>query len=278
MNPELFIPHPEQAEDQPTATEMLQRLLKAVRHNDPERINRVRQQYERAFPEQLEGVAIITQFADYLDADERLTTEDDDDERTRLIRTETEYHFLLTHYLTQSGIDRSFLASLWTTLEDLAEARGQAKTIDGMRRGMLSQAATYKIFEQLGAHPQLSHPAEDAEAIDLWEEGNPVQVKGSRKATQPQIIPTETVADPPIVVEDAESMRVFSSKLLHDFRRFRRKVASINRQTRKSISGYFIVIPESSYDSVSGVPTDEIVRFVSEKLGLRRKEEIAEAA
>ncbi len=245
----------------PEASFSLATLNRAAAAGDPEAIQLAKERLAQEFPDQLEAVQAITDLPRYLQVKEQLDRHmEKGKERQQLIREQAEYHFLLTH-LVASITDRKVLMRLWDALERVAQAQKNVRGYLLGRAGVLGQVATYKIFQRLGLHPALSHPAEDRHnAIDLWEERDPVQVKGG--GDQPSWVEVNRMGPTNIVVCGADGEQRISSKLMQEIERFTRGLAEYEASTGQRVTGHLLVLPKASYDKTTGEPTEDIVEFV----------------
>lgn len=214
MRPESFQPEIAAQLNPEEATILLEQLTKAAAARRSEDVQGVRQELARLFPDQLEMVEAIADFPRYLKVVERLAVhKEKGKERQALIREQAEYNFLLTH-LVGGMTDRKSLRRFWDALGRMAQAQKKMGAFAIMRAGVLGQVATYKIFQRLGQHPELSHPSQDQyEAIDLWEASGPVQVK-SRRENDPQLIEVDRLGPTNIMVQRENGVRMVSSDLM----------------------------------------------------------------
>lgn len=265
--------------------DMQQALFAAVRENDPARLKEARAAYEAEFPEQLEGLAALLEFPSYVSTQEKISfsgfNERNPKERERkklAIQSLTQYHFLISHFVEQNSDDKMFLEDFWRTIEQLGVALGNLRQAQIMRSGVLSQVAAYKIFKQLGQHPQLSHPREDAfEAIDMWSDADTaIQIKTGRETSDELLIDTDTIAFPSIESKEGDTVRHVSTELMHDIARFTTKSNLYGKKIGKKIKGYFAVIPRQTFDHVTGEPSEEVVRRFAERLGVTLPSEQSE--
>src|SRR4051812_19099704 len=109
--------------------------------------------------------------------------------------------------------------------------------------------------------PKLSHPRDDAfNSIDLWSDAShAVQVKSTQEET-PEIVETDEITFPGTEVRHEGGIGHFTSKLFHDAQRFRAKVDRYREIAHKpDLKGFFIVVPYSKVDFVTGEPDKELV-------------------
>ncbi len=253
-------------------------LFTAVTDNDQARLQEIKDIYIERYPDQLEGVMALLELPAHIDNDHYLSLhsfQDNDpeirQEMLRRVEETTQYHFLLSHFILGNRNDKEFLGRFWETLEQLAKAKGDLKSAHKMRRGILSQVATHRIFEKLEMHPKLSHPAEDAfKAVDLWIEGTgAVQVKGTEKKYQELFVETDSVSFPGTAIEHKNGTTDhYSGYLAKEMQRFTMKLDKYGRERGEELKGYFVVVPYHEFDFVTGEPSDAIVGRCATSLGV----------
>ena len=188
---------------------------------NPEKLSDIRRVYEEKYPDQLEGISALFDLASFLDLDKRLDAhEEKGKERSALIDEVTRYQYLLTHLIARTS-DKEFLGSFWQIAEDVARKKENIRSLNMMRKGILSQVAVLKIMEKIGASPTLSHPRDDARhAIDLWIDAKKaVQVKGIREDRQqlPEIMETDTLSFPGVEIESDEGVQHLNTEMFAKF-------------------------------------------------------------
>ena len=245
-----------------------ERLFNAFRDNNTEEIGTLREEYETAYKEQLEGITAIFDFAPFLENRKKL--EDPNlktDEKKEAILGCTEYQYLLTHFVEANTMNDKFLARFWETIEGLAKAMGQSKSALPLRHGILSQVATYKILKAVGKEPDFSMPKDDAfNAIDLWaSKDEAVQVKGAPYSTA-SIVETDDLSFPSTAVSVEGKTEYYSGFLFDNVQKFRAKVSKYSKVVGHDVKGYLVVVPYGEFDPVTGEPTDKIVEMVRESL------------
>lgn len=251
----------------PESSFTLAPLCRAAASGEGEKVKPLKEQLVSEFPDQLEMVEAITDLPRYLDVCTQLDVHaEKGKERQKLIREKAEYHFLLTH-LVSSINDQKTLMRFWDALGRMAQAQKRSGQYSMMRAGVLSQVATYKILQQLDRHPTLSHPSEDQyNAIDLWQESNPIQVKSGHD-DQPFLVEVDRLTPSHIAIQGGDGQRRIGSELLQDIERFTTGLQTYEKTTGRHLTGYLLTLPKSSYDKVTGEPSEEIVQFVKEHLG-----------
>lgn len=215
---------------------------------------------------------VLQGFSDYVTAQRELrdfVSEDSPEDSHRkqdLLRRTTTYHTRLMELVLAHSNDREALATLWLALSHEARKSGDRYLATSIRRGILSQVATYRAFERLGRAPALATPDDDAfRAVDLWEDARTaVQVKWSGE-NEPQLLDTGALPVPAVAIDGANGDRYVASKVFHDAVRFRRKLEYFARKG-KPVRGHLLVIPDSMIDAVTGEPTDAIIEFVRSRL------------
>ncbi|MFH0892072.1 MAG: hypothetical protein V1867_04810 [Candidatus Falkowbacteria bacterium] len=254
-----------------------QELFLAFKDGDSEQIAKLKERYEGEFPDQCEGIAALFGLADYLKIQEKLYSQDtiERERRGDMIKGLTEYQFLLAHFISLNGQNKEFLRIFWEVMEKSADACGELKQFNVMRQGVLSQVATFKIFEALGANPKLSHPREDAfEAIDMWsDDKNAIQVKSNKRITEPMIVEADSVVFPGIETKKEGDNNYYNSKYFSDMQRFKGKLKQYGLLLGKELKGYLLVVPTAQFDFITGEPSEKIVEFVREHINRKKEEE-----
>lgn len=253
----------------------LGQLSKAAESGDTENIQLLIERLAQEFPDQLEIIQAIADLPRYLDVCTQLDIHaEKGKQRQKLIREKAEFHFLLTH-LVCSIQDRKILAHVWNAMDRIAQAQKKTREYVYGRAGILSQVATYKIFQQLGLHPELSHPSEDQyNAVDLWQESSPVQVK-SGKDDKPLLVKVDRLGPTHIAIQGEEGQQRIGNWVLQDIEHFTAGLQAYEKSTGQHVTGYLLELPKSSYDKVTGQPSEDIVQFVRKQLGLQMEEEKA---
>lgn len=249
------------------AQEMQHELFAAFRSGDQSQIDEIQRRYEERYPNQLLGVTALFEIVPYLNQQEALDTKSvPSKERGKFIELNTQDAFLLTHFLSSNSADKEFVRLFWDAAERMAKDAGKLKTLNKMRRGILSQVAVKKVFDSLGMKPRLSHPKEDAfEATDLWtESGEAIQVKGHTKGAA--IVPTDNVSAVGVQVKGRDGELHFDSYLNNEMQKFRMKIGKYGLRTGRDIKGYLIRIPYSEFDAVTGEPTGKFIDFIRQEL------------
>lgn len=250
-----------------------QKLFAAIKINKKPDIAALKEEYEKKYPDQLEGIEVIFQFKNFLKDQNTIdATRGYERSRKDTFESITQFQFLITHFVSNNSENKEFLANFWEILEEMARATNDSENItrvNKLRKGVLSQVAIYKICDRLGIKPKLSHPKEDAfDAIDLWTDSEtPVQIKGARDDQEkPTIIETEAIPFPNVQI-DSEGQTTFLSPYLRDqTQKFRMKLSEYEMRVGKHLKGYLMVIPYSKFDFVTGEPSDDIVQFFKETL------------
>ncbi|TSC82556.1 MAG: hypothetical protein G01um101420_223 [Parcubacteria group bacterium Gr01-1014_20] len=185
------------------------------------------------------------------------------------LKNVTEYNFLLTDLIHNNIENREFLEGLWKTLSTLARDVNQEKQFDQLRRGILSQVAAWRVLEENGSNPKLSHPGEDAfDSIDLWtEKGEAVQVKGA-PIHGVALIETDTVAFPGVTFEGKGGGNHYhlNSHLFLEAQRFKAKMSRYGELHNEDTKGLFLVVPYEDIDFTTGEPNRRVVDEVKKSL------------
>lgn len=252
--------------------ELQNNFFQAYKENDTKEIQRINKVYEEQYPNQLEGVAVIFGLIPYLKNQHDLyENKFQQNEKTgEIVEEITQYQFLVTDFIKHNSNQKEFLTIFWEALETVAKDSGFLSGVHGLRRAVLSQVATLKIFETLGKHPTLSHPKEDAfRAIDIWtDKETVVQIKGAYDLSTSIIVKTDVISFPAIEVKDknGQNMDFFASKLSSSFQKFKIKVSKYQKIVKKKLRGYLVVVPYEKFDFVTGEPDEEIIQQVKQAL------------
>lgn len=253
---------------------MQKRLFQAFRDNNGEEIASLKNEYEKTYPVQLEGIAALFGLVPFFEAQEYLDKHKRglDEETRQRLQSVTEYQFLLSDFVRHNSRDKKFLFVFWEALERAAEMSGQLKTMHQLRRSVLSSVALMKVFEALGKRPFLSHPGEDAfRSIDMWLDAeSAIQVKGafSRKQSL-SVVDTDSIAFPAIEVKEDNGSQLFNSHLSRQLQTFYAKIKNYETMVGKKLHGYFFVIPYEKFDFVTGEPDAEVVAEIKNALQLK---------
>ncbi len=253
-------------------------LFAAIRNNDHSQLQELRDRYVSEYPEQLEGVEVLIGFPEYINLQEKvkfLAARSNNPDEIRLrkeaFQSLTEFNFLLSHFVEQNSDDKEFLEQFWGILEEMGATSGNLRQAQMTRRGVLSQVAALKIFEKLGQHPTLSHPSQDAfDAIDMWTDGDKaIQIKTGQHLDDELLVDTDEIAFPGVQTKGTgDSIRMINTDLMTDISRFQTKSSAYGKRIGKNVSGYYAVIPKQSYDHVTGIPSENIIRRFANKLGI----------
>ena len=157
--------------------------MEALKAQDEHKISELKARYKTEYPNQIEGIEVLFGLPEFLRTQADINKQKQEKshhlsqpEVKQQFKNLTEYQFLMTHFILQNSNDKAFLSDFWNILEKIGGQMGNLRDVHTQRNGVLTQVAVYKILEQLGERPRLSHPDEDAfEAIDLWvagEKGN----------------------------------------------------------------------------------------------------------
>ncbi|MFA6526054.1 MAG: hypothetical protein WCT26_01400 [Candidatus Buchananbacteria bacterium] len=259
-------------------------FFKAVKLGDEERIAELKKEYLDTYPDTLESVEVLFGIRDFLLKQKAMNEEKERIKRTgerfhqesheqvmKKFRDLTEYQFLFTHFLLAKGGDREFLEAFWDAAEQIAKRLDMSRDLNMLRRGQISQVATYKIIEQISHKPVLSHPDEDAfSAVDLWsDEGTAIQIKGANQE-QPALLSVDEIYFPAIAANSAAGTNMFNSIQMQEMQKknmiFNAKIRKLGELQHRQINGFMMVIPYSKVDFVTGEPSQELVDFFKERL------------
>ncbi len=189
------------------------------------------------------------------------------DKVKQTLKNVTEYNFLLTDLVHSNIENREFLSGLWKTMSELARSIGEEKQFDQLKRGILSQVAAWRVLEENGSNPKLSHPSEDAfDSIDLWtEKGEAVQVKGA-PVHGVALIETDTVAFPGVTFWGGSSKYHLNAHLFSEAQRFKAKISRYGELHNENTKGLFLVVPYEDIDFTTGEPNRRAVDEVKKSL------------
>lgn len=219
---------------------------------------------QNSTPEHSEMAEVVASFPAFLETKQKLKMEEIEDEAELLAayRDVTEYQFLITHYVASQAEDPRMLPEMWHQLKDVARTKGEQPNFSMFQRGVVTQVATHRIFQELGFNPEFAHPNDDAfKKVDLWSDAtHAVQVKGSAHESF-GIFETDEVGPSPVQITDGTTRKLFDS----DLRSFKTKLKSFG----EGVKGYFIVIPSDTIDFTTGKPSEELVALVKQKIGAR---------
>jgi hypothetical protein len=261
------------------AHELQEELFEALGGDvSSEKIAKLKQEYVAKYPDQLEGVGILLIIRPFLELSRKFDKKNPDydprkyskKEKLRAFQSMTESNFLLAHFVAANNSDKEFLSLFWSALENIARRAGLSKEMNNIRRGTVTQVATMRIFEELGLHPRLSHPRDDAfSKIDLWSDAShAVQIKSTGK-NELEMIETDTITFPGTEVEYGGGPKHISSEPLTEEERFGAKLEEYRRSTgQPDLKGLFIRIPSSKVDFITGKPDEELVAAVRRKIGI----------
>lgn len=265
-----YAPSAEKAE----TYELQEQLFQALEKQDQKEIARLKKIYEEKYPEQLEGVVALFELTPFLETQEELDNKGGKtrEKRQEMIKNQILYQFLLTHFIASNSHNKEFLNTFWQATEKAAKKTKNSKKLHILRRSVLGQVAILKTLEALGAKPKLSYPKEDAlYAIDLWiDEKNVIQTKEMKgmKSREPMIGNTDEIGLPGVEIERNNEVHHFDYHLTGEFLKFKAKLLRYQAIIKKKLKGYFIVVPHTEFDSVTGQPSKEFVDFVGKKLTL----------
>ncbi|MDP3770972.1 MAG: hypothetical protein Q8R16_01585 [bacterium] len=251
---------------------LLTEIFDAIEHDDERTIARLKDRYLSEFPDQLEGVEVLFGVREFLEQSVELGKRRGRPNylaEAKPFQDITEYQFLFTHYLLSAGEDKTFLQRFWNVADQIADRIGQRAELDKLRRGLLSQVAAFRVLQELGREPHLSHPSEDAfRAVDLWAgDDTAIQVKGeARRLDQPAVVEVNDVAFPVVKTRSADDRAHFNANLHKTHARFRMRLREYGQLTGKAYRGYVLVIPNQKIDFVTGEPAPELVAKFRELL------------
>lgn len=222
-----------------------------------------KQTYLEKYAEQTEGVEALAGMTSFFEEEKLAKFEKRPEERKKLFQSLTEYQYLLTHFLIANNQDEEMLSLFWEAMESRAGI-DYARRFEGLRYGVLTQVAIYRVFEKLGIRPKLSHPAEDAfNAIDMWVmKDAAVQVKGDSVSHSPIIVNAQEINFPGVEISSLNSKRHYNN----GYGMFRAKLNAYRRKTGKDVAAFYVVLSHKSFNPITGEPSKNAVEFFKQKL------------
>ncbi|MEI6843318.1 MAG: hypothetical protein WCK48_02335 [bacterium] len=257
--------------DESLARKLQKDLFRACEKSNFNLVRILREKFEREYPDQLEGVEALFGFVDCLrDTDKLDRGEVKHKDRSKVYEELTQYQFLVSHFIKENSEDKEFLTLFWNALHKIS-APGYIREFNIYKHGILTQVATFKIFEKIGENPTMSHPKEDAfKSIDMWVGEDAVQIKGDARATKLELVEVKkegVVGVPGIIIDKNNQSRYFSSEMFGKIQRFKVKFEEYKKYLGKEhIKAYFLVIPFSMIDPVTGEPSAELVAEAKSKI------------
>lgn len=265
---------PKKEEHQISARKMQEELFLACDRSNFREIKILRQKFENEYPDQLEGVEALFGFVDCLRDTNRLDRgEVSHNEKPKVFQGLTEYNFLVSHFIEQNSDNKDFLILFWDALRRISSP-GYIREYNIYKHGILTQVAMLKIFEKLGAHPTMSHPKQDAfNSIDMWtDDQTAFQIKGTTKTEKVELVEVKeggVVGVPGILINRNNCTKYLTSDLYDQAQKFKVKFDNYKKsQNLTNAKAYFVVIPFSMIDPVTGDPTSDLVDEVKSKIEL----------
>lgn len=261
-------------------------FLYALKSRDESLLQSLHEEYLSRYPTQHEGVEVIFGLARHIEEGRRLEEGgfEQKADKLQMIESRAQYHYLLTHYLAMHSEEKEHLATLWNIMElatsqlpprpsDAVHERnrhyGARTEFNQLRKGVLSQVATWHLFRGLGYDAQLAHPAQDAfRATDLWAtEDTVVQVKGTPHALEFEEV--ETIGFPAVSLmhdDGSEEYIETNTHLSESLTNFRMNLKSYGKKIEKNLKGYVVYIPYQEFDQITGIPSENILQEIGERL------------
>ncbi len=97
-------------------------------------------------------------------------------------------------------------------------------------------------------------------------------MKGMR-SREPMIGDTEKLGFPGVEIKRNNEIHHFDYHLTGEFLKFKAKLSRYQSIIKKKIRGYFIVVPHTEFDFVTGQPSKEFINFVGKKLDLKESDQ-----
>lgn len=261
-------------EDERAELTMLKdQFLGAVGSGNQDAILEARQAYEARFPEEREAIEALFGCIGYLNTGRSIEEIHERDKRVPEdpFRAQTEYMFLLTHFVKTSGDERAFLEAFWRLAEEAAKRWGKdgAERMGKLRAATVTQVGLTRAFEELYEDPRLAHPDDDMKrATDLWVKNHPVQIKGGKR-NEPEIIEVDTTTYPATTLRDGKEVKLFSSHRDEKLDWLGFNVKRYSERIGRGMRAYFVVVPYHMVDWATGAPSPELVEFLAVHTGAR---------
>jgi hypothetical protein len=242
-----------------------ERLKQTIAAGDKEKLRRLKREYEAKFGGPQERIEVLFGMVDFLNRQHFIETSKHRNAHIprETFQLQTEYNFALTHFIKQGGGGES-LEDYWNLLNEAGRAKGNydKAIVERLRTGVTTQVAVAKAFEMIGGNASLSHPSEDAfKSTDLWEEGHPVQIKGTHKAEEPAFIEVPAVTYPGVSVKAGDHESHYTSHYDEEIDRFSFKIGTYGERLGRDMRGYFVVVPDRMVDRSTGEPSAELVEY-----------------
>lgn len=195
--------------------------------------------------------------------------------RHKLIYELTQFQFLLTDIVVRSADDEQYLGQFWNVANAMAKADRSEGEMGKLRDAVLSQAAIYQLFKELGKEPRLSHPTEDADyAVDLWtDDHQAIQVKGAPKYETFEVVPTvdDTISFPGVALDEENKVKHYNSYISHERQYMRGKLSQYRKMEGKDVEGFLVVVPRNKRNPITAKPDQEIIDAARKTLGFATK-------
>lgn len=185
-----------------------------------------------------------------------------------MMRDLTQWNFLVTHFFSRTK-DKLFANSFWAELGAIYKLFSD-RPLRGIRKGIIGQVGVYKTLEKLGLRPKIAHPNEDAfEKMDLLVSlpttEVAIQTRYTRKIKQPLII-KDDIDYPSVLLESLDKETYISHYDIEQMTRLSESCRKKSKQTGKKIQSFYLVIPEGSFDSNTGEPSEEFLRQIEPEI------------
>ncbi len=207
-----------------------------------QQVHQLIEKYQANYPDELEGIAALTDVAS------RATHG-----RQKGQFPATEYQYLLASHALNNVDKPRYMGQLWTAIQQIAE---KSQRHMEFKSGVLGVVATHRSLQRLGYDPRLSSPKDDADsAIDLWvatDHAAQIKRQGGHSLGFSR---TAEITHPAVEITEAGSSRVFSVEQ----ERFVQKVDEYAAQVGHPVEGYFVAVPATEMDPVTGEPSEKLV-------------------
>jgi len=261
-------------------------IINTAQNIDESLIKSIEKDFLNRFPEEAEEITstfgLIGFVRDRLSLNSayREKKELSKEEVRQIFENMTSYQYLVNNMVYKNYNDKNFLKSFWKIAEKISNQIDPEKTFKGFKRSILSQVAIFKSLEQIGFHPSLATPKEDAfSAIDFKIEGSGqvFQTKSTNRTEDTFLIKTDEIDFPGAEIEHpTEQSKIFlRDKMAHEFSKFKTKVSEYEKSINKKVKAYFLIVPDSKFNQNTGEPDASLLEFFRQKFGENKEKVVA---
>jgi hypothetical protein len=252
------------------------KFVESVKRKDKNAVSRIKNKFIKKHPEEIEAAEILFSFPEFFETQrkldkmreeskKRMLTKEEEDKKLQHFKNLTQYWFLVAHFIHENIDKKEMLSEFWESIERTSHETGYDSK--NLKRGTLTQVATMRVFEKLGLKSELSHPKEDAfNAIDLWVEGNAIQIKGTKTKKDVDIVEVDSTAFPGVQTEQNNNVLHFNSHFFYAAQKFKIKTEEYQKELHRPFHSYFVIIPYGFIDNETGEPKPELIEKIREKL------------